>query len=412
MAEDLAIHIQGLWKRYGLPFLSLARRRGRSLFAQSPFEGPSEDGGTPWALREVSLEVRRGETLGVIGPNGAGKSTLLKILAGVSPPTRGRVEVRGSVFPMIELNAGLHPELSGRENVHLLGAVMGLGRREVEQKLPAIEAFSGLGNALERPIRTYSSGMRARLGFSVAMNVDADILLIDEVLAVGDAKFQNQCLAALHRLGRAGKTRVFVSHNLDQVQYLTERTLVLDAGEPIALEESAAAIRAYERRIFLDRAPAGGEGEMKEKAPAGARVLSCTVADASGRSQTDLAPEEPLRVRIEYELYEEVADANPQFSFVNPDGIPVLLVYAAEHGAAPAAHGPGRYAFVTRLPALWLSEGRYSVNFAFRSLASFETWERRAGIGFFTVRHGARRRRWMILAPEAQCTVERTGDLP
>ena len=180
MSEDVVIRIEGMWKRYGLPIVPALRRGWRALRGRGP---GNEDA---WVLRDVNLEVRRGETLGIIGRNGAGKSTMLKVLAGVTPPTRGRVEVRGRIFPMIELNAGVHPELTGRENVHLLGAVMGLGRREVRAKLPAIENFCELGEWFDKPVRMYSSGMLARLGFAVAINVDSDIIMVDEVFAVGD----------------------------------------------------------------------------------------------------------------------------------------------------------------------------------------------------------------------------------
>ncbi|RLA87458.1 MAG: hypothetical protein DRG40_00215 [Deltaproteobacteria bacterium] len=239
MADDVIIKVEGLWKRYGLPLVPAVKGFANRLLGR-----PSTDGG-PWALRDVSFEVRRGETLGIIGRNGAGKSTLLKILAGVTPPTRGRVEVRGRVFPMIELNAGIHMELTGRENVRLLGAIMGLSRREIEAKMPEIEEFCELGEWFDKPVRMYSDGMLARLGFGVAMNVDADILLIDEVLAVGDFAFQAKCYEKIRAIQNEGVTILFVSHNPYQVERLCPHVLFLEDGKSVFLGNARDTVALY-----------------------------------------------------------------------------------------------------------------------------------------------------------------------
>ncbi len=189
MSEEVMIRIEGLWKHYGLPLPRIVRRGWNWLTHKNESSG---DSGGPWALKDINLEIRKGETIGIVGRNGAGKSTLLKVLAGVTAPSRGLVEIRGRLFPMIELNAGLNMELTGRENVRLLGAVMGLSRREIESKLPDIEEFTELGDWFDRPVRMYSSGMLARLGFGVAVNIESEIILIDETFAVGDLKFQKQ----------------------------------------------------------------------------------------------------------------------------------------------------------------------------------------------------------------------------
>ena len=184
-----------------------------------------------WALKGVSLSVRRGEAVGIIGKNGAGKSTLFKVMCGVLRPERGTVEIRGRISPLIELEAGFHPELTGIENIYLNGAIYGMTRREVQRKLPQIVEFSGLGKFIHSPIRTYSSGMHARLGFSLAINVDADILLVDEVLAVGDAEFQEKCYRRIKGMRQEGVTIVYVSHNLNSVVDICDRALWLDEGE-------------------------------------------------------------------------------------------------------------------------------------------------------------------------------------
>jgi ABC-type polysaccharide/polyol phosphate transport system ATPase subunit len=191
MSEDVVIKVDHLWKCYGLPpspdFKGVLKniKNGRPLFY-----APNDSG--PWSLSDVNFEIKKGEVLGVIGRNGAGKSTLLKVLAGVSPATRGSIAVKGRVFPMIELAAGMHLDLTGRENVRLLGAVMGIPYFEMEANVPKIEEFCELGEWFDRPVYQYSSGMAARLGFAVAMHVNADVLLIDEVLSVGDFLFQKK----------------------------------------------------------------------------------------------------------------------------------------------------------------------------------------------------------------------------
>jgi len=236
-----AVEIRGLWKRYGLPI-----PRWFSGLVQRLCPRSERTDTLPWALQDLNLTIRKGENLGVIGRNGAGKSTLLKILAGVSPATRGDVRIRGRVFPMIELQAGIHPDLTGRENIELLGAVMGYGPREMAGRYDAIAEFSELADWLERPVRMYSSGMQARLAFSVAINTDADILLIDEILGVGDYSFQKKCIEKLEQSRLSSDiTLVFVSHNPYQVQRLCDRVLVLDKGRQAHLADAADTLRLY-----------------------------------------------------------------------------------------------------------------------------------------------------------------------
>ena len=244
--SDTLIEVMGLWKRYGFP-LKPALRQARDRLLRRYDKRPQAYG--PWALRDIHLRVQRGESLGIIGRNGAGKSTLLKVLAGVTPPTRGSYVVHGALFPMIELNAGLQPDLSGYENIELLGAVMGFTRRAIRAKLPAIEAFSELGDWLKRPIRTYSSGMLARLGFSVAINVDAEILLIDEVLSVGDLRFQKKCLSRIDELAASGCTFVFISHSPYAVERVCDRAILLDQGEIVAEDSPGAIMGQYLRGL-------------------------------------------------------------------------------------------------------------------------------------------------------------------
>jgi ABC-type polysaccharide/polyol phosphate transport system ATPase subunit len=255
VTPDAAVAAAGVSKRY--------RRWGKSRAfgtLKSAFLGrglaealaPSE---TVDALTDVTFSVGRGETFGVIGANGSGKSTLLKLVAGILKPTAGTLAVRGKVSALIELGAGFHPEISGRENVVINGVMLGLTRKEIERKLPEIVAFSGLADFIDQPVKTYSSGMYVRLGFAVAVHVDPDILVVDEVLAVGDEAFSRRCLDTIGEFRARGKTIFFVSHALGLVEELCDRVLYLGEGRVKGLGEAREMLAAYRLDV------AAGEGE-------------------------------------------------------------------------------------------------------------------------------------------------------
>lgn len=220
-----------------LPALTgrLLRRSGRTELGSREF----------WAVRDVSFEVKRGEAFGVIGANGAGKSTILKLLSGIMEPTLGTLVVRGRLSALIEVSAGFHPDLTGRENVFLNGAILGMTRREITRRFDEIVAFSGLEEFIDTPVKRYSSGMFARLGFSVAAHVDPDILIVDEVLSVGDFVFQQKCVERMTSIMRGGATVIFVSHNLRAVAELCARVLLMDRGQAAAIGSPDEVIRAY-----------------------------------------------------------------------------------------------------------------------------------------------------------------------
>ncbi len=217
-----------------------------------------------WALKGVNFEVRQGEVLGVIGRNGSGKSTLLKILSRITEPTMGRVELHGRVASLLEVGTGFHPELSGRENIYLNGAILGMARREVDRQFDEIVAFAGVEKFLDTPVKRYSSGMYVRLAFAVAAHLEQEILIVDEVLAVGDAQFQQKCLGAMGRVARQGRAVILVSHNLPVVQAFCERCLLLDAGRLSHDGHSPGAIAAYAntqaKRSYLQRLPKSDGG--------------------------------------------------------------------------------------------------------------------------------------------------------
>lgn len=240
-----AITINGLSKRYQLgvthagSIRELANGLARKILRRSPSADESQPDvddpsrvqeGSFWALKDVSFDVAKGEVIGIIGKNGAGKSTLLKILSQITRPTEGRAELTGRVASLLEVGTGFHPELTGRENVYLNGTILGMRKREIDRQFNDIADFSGVGKFLDTPVKRYSSGMMVRLGFAVAAHLDPEILIVDEVLAVGDVEFQKRCLGKMQNVAESGKTVLFVSHNLASIRNLTSRTVVLSGG--------------------------------------------------------------------------------------------------------------------------------------------------------------------------------------
>jgi lipopolysaccharide transport system ATP-binding protein len=248
-----------------------------------------------WALKDVSFEVEKGTTLGIIGPNGAGKSTLLKLISRVSKPTKGTITTHGRVSALIEVGAGFHPELTGRENVYLNGSILGMMKREIDKKFDAIVDFSGIEEFIDTPVKYYSSGMYARLGFSVAAHVDPDILLVDEVLSVGDWGFQQKCLERMQEIVAAGVTVVFVSHNMSAVTRLCKKSAVLDAGKCIYSGDTEGAISAYER-VAIGIARRKGGSRVNESQRAEVEMLSLDLHNHSGVSTHSLRTGQPFEI--------------------------------------------------------------------------------------------------------------------
>lgn len=395
MSDAISIRVEGLWKHYGLssrPGLGQIARAVLPQVCRGPMNGDAEF----WALRDVSFTVRRGETVGIIGRNGAGKSTLLKVLAGVTPPSRGRVEVHGRIFPMIELNAGVHPELTGRENTYLLGAIMGVPRQQMASLLPEIEEFVELGDWFDRPVRTYSSGMVARLGFGVATRIESDILLIDETFAVGDLKFQNKSLARIKELRERGATVILVTHSLDMLQFIAQRGIVLDEGAIVAEGSALEGLRAYEQLVFgkerLRLAQRGRSGrEAKELT-----MVSTRIFGPGEETLTEVETGAPFGIEIRFRVH-RLLD-RPVFSvgILNATGVVCIWNVSEEDGLqCEGVSGAMRL-------RIWydehkLSKGAYEVNFALREQTSYETLERLAGIASFSVTGSGRARGIMAL---------------
>ncbi|MCX8043099.1 MAG: ABC transporter ATP-binding protein [Desulfobacterota bacterium] len=352
MSGVTVLEVQGLWKHYGLPLPKMLL----------PFFG-SFAASERAALKNIHFELKRGETLGVIGYNGAGKSTLLKVLAGVTAQTRGTVNLRGRVFPMIELNAGLHPDMTGRENVKLLSAIMGLSRSAIQSTLPAIEAFCELGEWFDLPVRTYSSGMLVRLGFGVAINIRADILLIDEVLAVGDLPFQRKCYNQFERLRQQGVSIIFVSHNIRQIERICDRVMLLHQGETLCIGEPEEVCLRYHkmssardmecvRMLLPEIATWQCSGELT--------VTSVTVMDANGSPTSEFMPCAGMKILIQYQS--EVAVVHPVVGIriITSDMMRIADFSTGDRFPTAAIH-PGTGWIEAAINALPLLQGVYSI---------------------------------------------------
>jgi ABC-type polysaccharide/polyol phosphate transport system ATPase subunit len=271
-----------------------------------------------WALNDVSFEVQQGEALGIIGHNGAGKSTILKLLSRITAPTSGEIRIRGRLSALIEVGSGFHPELTGRENVYLSGSILGMRRREIAEKIESIIDFAGVRQFIDTPVKRYSSGMYVRLGFSIAAHLHPDILLLDEVLAVGDAAFQSKCLKRITELKEAGTTVVFISHDLTAVELLCERALLLSHGKVIADGQTRAVMAKYQQD-FSGNLP-GPVSLTTDAPPKMAEITSFTLHNRDGQISDVYHTGRPIKARIEYKTCDYVRDAIFEVFFYSADG--------------------------------------------------------------------------------------------
>lgn len=286
---------------------------GASLFQKLAALTRKEDF---WALKDVNFEVPRGQALGIIGHNGAGKSTILKLLSRITVPSAGEIMIDGRLSALIEVGSGFHPELTGRENIYLNGSILGMMRREIKEKIDSIVDFAELRQFIDTPVKRYSSGMYVRLGFSIAAHLNPDILLLDEVLAVGDAAFQRKCIERIQELKQAGKTIVFISHDLRAVQKLCDRVILLKKGQIEADGDPAEVIESYQSASQRMAVPATGGAQ----APSGeALVTSLNFYDDDGNECLSFETGKPLKAVLNYRVYEPLADVIFEVQFYSTD---------------------------------------------------------------------------------------------
>jgi lipopolysaccharide transport system ATP-binding protein len=320
--------------------------------------GPSEI----WALKEVSFEVQPGEVLGVIGGNGAGKSTLLKVLSRITSPTGGRVDLRGRVGSLLEVGTGFHPELTGRENIFLNGAILGMSRREVGRKFDAIVEFAEVSRFLDTPVKRYSSGMYTRLAFAVASHLEPEILIVDEVLAVGDAAFQEKCLGRMGQVSSEGRTVLFVSHNMTAVKSLCTRALLMEGGRVVLDGEVDEVVNRYlSAGTAMSRTGIIPEEAARHRdVPDEARFRSVRLTDLSGREVSQLYFGQPFRVGFTCELFKDIPDGLFEISISTLDGHQVTYSTTMDGGRGPRALARGRHEVVAEFDAVLLPR-RYTI---------------------------------------------------
>ena len=317
-----------------------------------------------WALKDINLEVNKGDVIGVIGKNGAGKSTLLKILTQITPPTEGEVVIKGKVASLLEVGTGFHPELTGRENILLNGAIMGMTRKEIERKFDQIVEFSGVSQFLDTPVKRYSSGMYVRLAFSVAAHLEPDILLIDEVLAVGDAEFQRKCLGKMDEVTRqAGRTIIFVSHNMAAVQKLCRKVVLLNKGKIEMIGETAKVIEHY----LNSDSSAETVMEFEEDKNKEAQFLSVKIENKDGKPMSSLPNDEEWKINIKYKANEQLPKTMIAAEFYSSSGVMFYMSAQADGKTAIADIEKGTYETTLTIPALFLNPNSYFIGLSIQS---------------------------------------------
>lgn len=345
------VTVDGLWKTFRI------YRQRSSTLKQAILRGGSEEYEEFWALRDVSFEVPAGSAFGLIGANGAGKSTMLKVLARVLVPDKGDVRADGRVSALLELGSGFHPELSGRENVFLNGTILGMSQIDLKRRFDSIVEFSGLEHAIDNPVKTYSSGMQARLGFAVAVSIEPDILIVDEVLAVGDEQFQRRCLERMNELRSGGRTAIFVSHSLGQVQQICDRAVWLDKGQVAGEGPTDEVIGAYLRSVLGDTRV---DSRGRERIGSGEIELDLDLL-VGGVSATTMTSGEPLTVRLTWSCEQQMNDIQLLFRIHSADGV-VVAGDRLHDDEAVQRLGPGAGHFDYAITKLALVPGAYHLS--------------------------------------------------
>jgi lipopolysaccharide transport system ATP-binding protein len=366
---EFAIRVENLGKQYhiGVPVLKYRTLRdslGKIFHKPVKTERTPDESDTIWALRDVSFEVKRGHVLGVIGRNGAGKSTLLKILSRVTDPTTGFAEIRGRVGSLLEVGTGFHPELTGRENIYLNGAILGMKRLEIDSKFDEIVTFSEVEKFIDTPVKRYSSGMYLRLAFAVAAHLEPEILVVDEVLAVGDAEFQRKCLGKMNDVANEGRTVLFVSHNMSAILRLTEETMVIDHGQLIMRAPTARAVEYY---LSQGLSQEGQRYWRADEIPESAdpfQPMAIRILNPSGQVCDTVRSVEPFTVEIEYRLERPISGLRVGIYLLTSRGEFILTSFDTDNPEQFESHRQrkeGNYLSRCVIPANLLNEGRFII---------------------------------------------------
>ena len=372
--SELAIRVENISKRYQIglakerpdtlrDLVTLKARRMRHLFNRDNDERSSSESHI-WALKGVSFEVERGQVLGIVGRNGAGKSTLLKILSRVTDPTEGTGEIHGRVGSLLEVGTGFHPELSGRENIYLNGAILGMRREEIERKFDEIVEFSEVGKFIDTPVKRFSSGMYLRLAFAVAAHLEPEILVVDEVLAVGDAEFQRKCLGKMNDVAQEGRTVLFVSHNMSAILRLTQETIVLDQGQIVMRGPTPEAVDYYLNMGLTKQGERFWEASELAGEDSPFRPIALRVLNPAGQVVDTVNATEGFSVALEYHLEEAISGLRVGFYLMTTRGEYVFTTFDTDDPNMFETYGQraaGRYISRCDFPPNLMNEGRFVI---------------------------------------------------
>jgi len=359
--SDIAIRVENLSKKYEIgdqkqeTYKTLrdqvtdgAKSLSRRLLLSSKKSIPDSNCGEFWALQDVSFEIKQGESVGFIGRNGAGKSTLLKILSRITEPTKGRISVRGRVASLLEVGTGFHPELTGRENIYLNGAILGMSKVEIKRKFDDIVAFAEVEKFLNTPVKRYSSGMYVRLAFAVAAHLEPEILVVDEVLAVGDITFQKKCLGKMENVAKEGRTVLFVSHNMAAIRTLCNKGILLNSGKVAFNGEVNRAVDEYYKKL--------AENKEKISKQSGTRFVKVTIQDTQAHVIDNVKV--GMKADVVFEISIENNDVHLGFTLYNSNDIPIMSSYALDSlNELPR----GFTSLKVELPIELLTSGEYRV---------------------------------------------------
>jgi lipopolysaccharide transport system ATP-binding protein len=366
--DAVAIRAKGLSKRYRIgkreKYYTLRDTLAGLLkapllrFRKEP--STNGDGSVIWALKDVSFEIKRGEVVGVIGRNGAGKTTLLKILSRITEPTEGYAEINGRVGSLLEVGTGFHPELTGRENIYLNGTILGMKKKEIDRRFDEIVAFAEVEQFIDTPVKHYSTGMHMRLAFAVAAHLETEILLVDEVLAIGDAAFQKKCLGKIESTHRSGRTVLFVSHNMTPICQLCTKAIWLDSGKIMRQGAPRDITSSYLRDACVPLGEACFTWSSNETSVA--HFIRAYVMDERETIRPDIAYARPFVIGIEYQVRSWVAGLRVGIRLHDARARAVLHTATSDCPSTNEAVGqPGRRRVTVQLPGQWLAPGRYNV---------------------------------------------------
>lgn len=398
--SDIAIQVENLSKKYIIShqqtdgYATLRDKLsegiqalGKGLFASKQTQlTPAKE--EFWALKDVSFEVKQGDRLGIIGRNGAGKSTLLKILSRITEPTSGEITINGRIASLLEVGTGFHPELTGRENIFLNGAILGMGRTEIRKKFDEIVAFAEIEKFLDTPVKRYSSGMYVRLAFAVAAHLEPEILIVDEVLAVGDSAFQKKCLGKMEHVSREGRTILFVSHNMGIVQTLCNRGILLHKGE-VASDDTSTNVVAYHLRLLENLSSQDLQKRTERDGKGNVKFSRIEITTGDNSSNGTLVPGYPAR--FIFHITGVVPRVSCSFTIYDQLGQPVTYFDSAIHSEIDLVCHQGKAQFICEIDELLLIPGRYRINAALKRDQEYEDDVKAAA--FFDVEQGRIRAR-------------------